>query len=136
MKPKRLDVQGISQRQRRVAEEIRHALSFVLQRGELVLEDVADTASITVTEVRISPDLKNATAFVMPLAGKDREPLLKALKLQAPALRHAIGQRLTLKHTPALRFLLDESFDQAQRIETLFQQPAVRRDLQSASDTV
>ena len=130
MKPVARDAAGVTQRQRRVAEELRHALAFVLQRDGL-LTPAGDVVSITVSEVRVSPDLKNATAYVMPLAGRDSAEILKALKLEAAGLRYAMARQLALKHIPALRFALDTTFDQARRIEELLHQPQVARDLEA-----
>lgn len=117
-----------SQRQLRVGEVLRHALAEVLRESHIHDPDLAER-SITVTEVRMSADLKNATAFVMPLGGAAAESVLPALKRAAPYLRGQLGRRLTLRHTPALRFEFDASFDQAGRIEALLRPPtAERRD--------
>ena len=122
-----------SQRQLRVGEEVRHALSAALMRGDLhdpVLED----ASITVTEVRISPDLRNATAFVMPLGGDRRDEILDALRRAAPYLRGPIARAVRLKYAPQIGFAEDSSFDEADRIGQLLRAPAVARDLAPADD--
>jgi ribosome-binding factor A len=107
-----------SQRQLRVGEELRHALAQLLSRGELRDPDLAGVP-ITVTEVRASPDLKNATAYVMPLGGGEETPILKALQRAAPFLRGRLAREVTLKFTPALTFEIDHSFAEAERIETL-----------------
>lgn len=125
--------QPAGQRQLRVGEEIRHALSSIFMRGELHEEELRG-ASITVSEVRISPDLKNATAYVMPLGGSNREQVLEALRELAPNLRMMIGGKLHLKYTPRLSFRLDTSFDEAHRINALLQQPEVIRDIQNEQD--
>lgn len=110
---------GPSQRQLRVGEELRHVLATVLNRGGCNEEALFD-ANITVTEVRISPDLKNATVFCLPLGGKNAEPILAALKRARPYFRHQIAQELkNLRVVPDLKFMLDTSFDTAQRMEDL-----------------
>jgi ribosome-binding factor A len=115
-----------SLRQQRVGEEIRHALSDLLRRD--TLRDPAFVGiSITVTEVSVSPDLKNASVFVMPLGGVDLGPVLQDLGRSAPFL----AKQVRLRHIPILRFRADESFDTASKIDALFRQPAVARDLQS-----
>src|SRR4051812_40386362 len=103
---------GQSQRQLRVGEELRHALSDVLMRGECHHADLID-ASITVSEVRVSPDMKNATAFVAPLAGSKKDVILHALVEAAGELRHLVGRKVILRSTPRLHFKLDESFENA-----------------------
>lgn len=107
-----------SQRQLRVGEELRHALSGVLMRGECRHPDLID-ASVTVSEVRVSPDLRNATAFVAPLAGSRQELILKALIASAGELRHLVGRKVILRSTPRLSFRLDDSFENAFRIQQL-----------------
>jgi ribosome-binding factor A len=121
------------QRQLRVGEELRHALARILQRGELrepALQDVA----ITVTEVRVSPDLKNATAYVMPLGGAHRAEVLAALGRSAGYLRSQIAREVPLRFTPGLVFALDTSFDHASRINELLHRPEVERDLDGDED--
>ncbi len=123
---------GPSQRQLRVGEEVRHALAWILERGALRDPAVAQTP-VTITEVSVSPDLKNATCFVMPLGGGDAEALtavVAALERAKKFLRHEMAQRINLKHTPSLRFLYDTSFDEAGHINTLLNRPEVLRDLQ------
>lgn len=118
-----------SQRQLRVGEELRHVLAEIIARGELrdpLLKDV----SITVSEVRASPDMRHATAFVMPLAGAgDPEAVVEALNRAAAFLSHELGRRIAMKYTPTLRFTLDRAFDEAQRIDALLRRPGVARDL-------
>lgn len=118
-----------SQRQLRVGEEIRHLLVSVLGRDEVRDPDLAGKP-VTVTEVRISPDLKNATAFVVPLGGGDGTPLAKALNRAAPFLRGQMARELSLKFAPRLSFQPDQSFDNADRIDALLQSPEVLRDLE------
>jgi len=107
-----------SQRQLRVGEVLRHALTDVLREAHIHDPDLAER-SITVTEVRVSPDLKNATAFVMPLGGAAADTVLSALRRAAPYLRGQMGRHLSLRHTPSMRFEFDVSFDQAGRIDAL-----------------
>jgi ribosome-binding factor A len=107
-----------SQRQLRVGEEIRHALARLLARGELHDPELFDVA-ITVTEVRLSPDLKHATAFVTPLGGSDMDRIVAALGRAAPFLQGRIGRELRLRFTPALHFEADRSFDEASKIDRL-----------------
>ncbi len=119
---------GGAQRNLRVGEEIRHALADIFMRGEVHSMDLFG-ASITVSEVRVSPDLKNATAFVMPLAGKNKEGLLEALKKSSPELRHLVSKRVKLRHVPKIFFSLDDSYDEAERINNLLKKPEVVRDI-------
>ena len=119
---------GGAQRNLRVGEEIRHALADIFLRGECHSPNLM-SASITVSEVRVAPDLKNATAFVMPLAGRNKEELLESLKMASPELRHLVSKRVKLRYTPKLFFQLDTTYDEAQRINDLMQKPEVVRDL-------
>jgi ribosome-binding factor A len=118
---------GPSQRQQRVAELIRHALAEVLSRGDLQ-DDVLTRNVITIPEVRMSPDLKLATAYVMPLGGRDEEAVLKALDKNRKLLRQEVARRVNLKFAPDLRFRRDESFDEAARIDALLRSERVARD--------
>lgn len=122
-----------SQRQLRVGEELRHALSQVLMRNE-THDPALESLSITVSEVRISPDLKNASVYVTPLAGQqDPAALVARLNEGAPALRRAIGKKLVLKYLPKLHFRIDKSFDTAGRInELLKNDPKIREDIDKA----
>ncbi|WP_121060501.1 30S ribosome-binding factor RbfA [Chachezhania antarctica] len=119
---------GPSQRQLRVGELIRRTLSEVLARGD-VHDPELNRLSITVGEVRTSPDLKIATAFVLPLGGKGQEDVIELLSRNRAELRRILGRKMALKHTPNLRFRLDETFDQMDDTRRLFDQEAVRRDL-------
>ncbi len=119
---------GPSQRQLRVAEEIRHILAGALIRGEL-RDPVLSGVSVTISEVRISPDLKNATAFAMPLGGALIGEVLKALNRSAPFLRSQVGQAMQLRHAPSLTFVEDRSFAEAHHIEALLKSDKVARDL-------
>lgn len=117
-----------SQRQLRVGEELRHVLARILARGELRDPALADL-TLTVTEVRVSPDLKNATAFVVPLGGGGLEDSVATLNRAANFLRGQVGREMTLRHVPRLEFLADRSFDEASRVESILSRPSVRRDL-------
>lgn len=122
-----------TQRQLRVGEEIRHALSATLMRGDL-RDPVLKDASITVTEVRVSPDRRNATAFILPLGGEHAAEVLDALKRAAPFLRAQVAHAVRLRFAPALSFELDTSFDHAERISRLLQSDPVARDLHDGAD--
>jgi ribosome-binding factor A len=121
-----------SQRQNRVGELLRHALAEVLARGEL-RDPAVEGVSVTVTEVDVGPDLKNATAFIMPLGGHDAESVAEGLNRCARFLRGQIGHAVTLRHTPQLRFAVDRSFEAADRIDALLRDPSVARDLDRSS---
>lgn len=119
-----------SQRQLRVAEVIRHAIAEALTRGEII-DDVITRHVITVPEVRMSPDLKIATAFIMPLGGQDGPAVIKALATHAKFLRGIISRKINLKFAPNLRFRLDDSFDYATKIDGLLRTADVSRDLEN-----
>ena len=121
-----------SQRQLKVGEELRHTLAWVLERGEVRDPAVANTA-LTITEVSVSPDLKNAIAYVVPLGGatKDMDETLKGLHRAGPYLRRRIAERVQLRHTPRLNFAVDTSFEYAGHIDGLLHRPEVARDLKS-----
>lgn len=108
-----------SQRQLRVGEQIRHILAESLQRGSFYDEALSDISRISVTEVRCSPDLKNATAYVVALGAEISEETLEALNNAAPQMQKDINRHSNLKFTPRLRFKLDNSFENASRIEDL-----------------
>ncbi|MBA1155184.1 30S ribosome-binding factor RbfA [Microvirga mediterraneensis] len=118
---------GPTQRQQRVAEIVRHALAEVLSRGDLQ-DDVLTKNVITIPEVRMSPDLKLATAYVMPLGGKDEDAVIRALEKNRKVLRQEVARRVNLKFAPDLRFRRDESFDEAARIDLLLRSERVARD--------
>ena len=122
---------GPSQRQQRVAELVRHALAEVLQRGD-IQDPVLGSHVVTVPEVRMSPDLKLATAYVMPLGGQDEAPVIAALERNRRVLRQEVARRVNLKYAPELRFRRDETFDEAARIDRLLRSDKVQRDLESA----
>ncbi len=118
-----------SQRQLRVGEELRHAMAWMLERGNIRDPGLAGVA-VTVTEVRVSPDLRNATAFVMPLGGgANTADVVEALNRAAPFVRRQIGKAVKLKYLPSLNFVADRSFDEAGRIDDLLKDPLVARDL-------
>ncbi|WP_417720377.1 30S ribosome-binding factor RbfA [Salipiger sp.] len=123
------DGAGPSQRQLRVGELIRRTLSDVLNRGD-IHDPELNRLSITVGEVTVSPDLKVATAYVVPLGGRDHDQMFEALKRNQSELRRAVSKGLTLKYAPELRFRLDETFDRLDETRRLFSQDAVRRDLE------
>jgi ribosome-binding factor A len=119
---------GASQRQLRVGEELRHALTMILRRGAL-RDPALQNANITVSEVRVSPDLRNATAFVMPLAGANAADVIAALARSASYIKGLLAHDVQLRRAPNLVFALDRSFDEASRINRLLESPAVKRDL-------
>lgn len=121
-------VKGPSQRQLRAGELIRHALAEILQRENL-REPALAGVSITVSEVRASPDLKHATVFCAPLGGGREAEIAEALNRAAPHLRHLLGQKIDMRYTPSLKFIDDMSFDEARRIDALLARPEVKRDL-------
>jgi ribosome-binding factor A len=118
-----------SQRQLRVGEELRHVLAQLLRPGEMRDPALFD-ANITVTEVQVSPDLRNATAFVMPLGGGNAADIIAGLRRSTPYLKGQIARRVQLRRVPSLSFMLDNAFDSAERIATLLHSEAVARDLQ------
>jgi len=123
------DGPGPSQRQLRVGELIRRTLSEVLMRGDIHDPDL-NRLSVTVGEVRTSPDLKIATAYVMPLGGSGQGEVIERLARNKAELRRIIGRKAGLKFTPDLRFRLDETFDQIDETRRLFAQDEVRRDVE------
>jgi ribosome-binding factor A len=122
-----------SQRALRVGELIRHALSGMLTRGD-VHDPVLEGHLITVPEVRMSPDLRLATIYVMPLGGRDIKDVIEALEHNKRYLRGEIARHVNLKFAPEIRFRVDERFDEAERIEKLLRTPAVQRDLERDED--
>ena len=117
-----------SQRQLRVGEIVRHAMADILAQGTAHDSDL-EGHIITVPEVRMSPDLKLATIYVMPLGGRDTDKVLAALERTKKFLRGEVARRVNLKFAPDLRFRVDDRFDEAERIEKLLRTPAVQRDL-------
>ena len=124
---------GPTQRQLRVGELIRRTLSQVLSRGE-ISDPGLDAVSITVGEVRISPDLRQATVFVLPLGGRDVERALEALERNKGEIRRILAKSVQLKYSPNVKFLADKSFDQMDETNALFASERVRRDVASGSD--
>jgi ribosome-binding factor A len=122
-----------SQRQLRVGETIRHALAEIMERGHFH-DPVLMDARVTFSEVRISPDLQNATAFVMPLGGVDETLILEALNKAAPYFRSQIARAVELRRAPAIQFKRDESFDEVSKIDRLLRSAPVARDLQRDAD--
>jgi ribosome-binding factor A len=127
------DTKGPSQRQLRVGEVVRHTLSELFIRGD-VHDPVIQSHLITVPEVRMTPDLRLATIYVMPLGGRDQGEVLAALERNKKFLRGEIAHRVNLKFAPEVRFRIDERFDEAERIEKLLRTPAVQRDLNKPDD--
>jgi ribosome-binding factor A len=125
--------QGGSQRQLRVGELIRHELADMLTRGD-VHDPVIQGHLITVPEVRMTPDLRLATIYIMPLGGRDKKDVIDALERNQRYVRGEIARRVNLKFAPEIRFRLDERFDEAERIEKLLRTPAVKRDLAGEKD--
>ena len=117
-----------SQRRLRVGEELRHALAQLLRPGELRDPALFD-ANVTVTEVQVSPDLRNATAFVMPLGGANAADVVAGLRRSAPFLKGRVARLVRLRHVPNLVFALDSAFDTAQRIAVILHSEPVKRDL-------
>lgn len=124
---------GPSQRQLRVGELIRRSLSDVLIRGDIHDPDL-NRMSITVGEVRTSPDLRVATAYVLPLGGKDKEQALLLLRQNRHELRRAVAKAVALKYSPELRFEIDETFDQMDETRRILAQENVRRDTEGGDD--
>lgn len=114
----------------RVGEQVRHILSDILQRGD-VHDDVLTKHMVSITEVRMSPDLRHATAFIKPLLGKEEEAVLKALRTNTAYLQREVASRMKLKYASKIKFLADESFDEGSHIEQLLRDPKVARDLSS-----
>ena len=121
--------EGKSVRLLRVGEQVRHALSDILMRGE-VHDEVLASHTVSVTEVRMSPDLRHATVFVKPLLGQDEETVLKALRTNTAYLQKTVASRVNTKYAARLKFLADESFDEGSHIDRLLRDPKVARDLE------
>ena len=121
---------GPSQRQLRIGELIRKSLSEVFTRSDIRDDDLVGTF-ITVSEVRVSPDARNATAYVMPLGGKNQEVVVEALRRHSRFIRGEMARMIELKYVPELRFETDPSFDASERIDQVLRSPEVARDLKS-----
>jgi len=124
---------GASQRQLRVGEMLRHALSQILRRIEIRDPDL-EGVSVTVTQAKPSPDMRHATIFVEPLGGKNAKQIVAALNRHKAFLRGEMGHMIELKFTPELRFIEDESFAEAQKIEDILKSDRVQRDLKADDD--
>jgi ribosome-binding factor A len=120
--------EGPSVRLLRVGEQVRHVLSDILQRGD-VHDDVLAKHVVSVTEVRMSPDLRHATIFIKSLLGQDEDAVLKALRTNTAYLQREVARRIALKYAAKLKFLADESFDEGSHIDKLLRDPKVARDL-------
>jgi len=125
--------EGRSVRLLRVGEQVRHALSDILMRGD-VHDEVLASHSVSVTEVRMSPDLRHATVFVKPLLGADEDLVLKALRTNTAFLQRSVATRVNTKYAAKLKFLADESFDEGSHIDSLLRSPVVARDLGRGED--
>jgi ribosome-binding factor A len=125
--------EGRSVRLLRVGEQVRHALSDVLMRGD-VHDEVLASHSVSITEVRMSPDLRHATVFVKPLLGADEEDVLKALKRNVRYLKGEVAHRVNTKYAAELKFIADESFDEGSHIDSLLRDPKVAQDLDHSDD--
>lgn len=117
----------------RVGEQVRHVLSEILQRGD-VHDDTLVNHMVSVTEVRMSPDLRHATVFVKPLLGKDEDVVLKALRTNTAYLQREVASRVQTKYAAKLKFLADESFDEGSHIDSLLRAPKVAQDLDQNGD--
>jgi len=117
----------------RVGEQVRHILSEILQRGDVHDETLA-SHMVSITEVRMSPDLRHATVFVKPLLGKDEEAVLKALRTNTAYLQREVAHRVKMKYAAKLKFLADESFDEGTHIDQLLRAPKVAQDLGESED--
>ena len=120
--------EGRSVRLLRVGEQMRHILSEILMRGD-VHDDLLQSHLVSVTEVRMSPDLRHATVFVKPLLGQNEEAVLKALRTNTAFLQREVASRVQMKYAAKLKFLSDESFDEATHVEKLLKQPKVAQDI-------
>lgn len=117
----------------RVGEAVRHVLAGILQRGD-VHDDVLASHLVSVTEVRMSPDLKHATVFIKPLLGKDEEAVLKALRTNTAYLQREVARHVKMKFAPKLKFIGDESFEEGSHIDAILRSPTVARDLGGEDD--
>ena len=120
--------EGRSVRLLRIGEQVRHVLSELLQRGE-VRDEVLQSHLVSITEVRMSPDLRHATVFVKPLLGQDEDVVLKALRLHTAYLQKAVARRMTTKYAAKIKFLADQSFDEGGKIDAILRSTKVAPDL-------
>ena len=121
--------EGRSVRLLRVGEQVRHVLSELLQRGE-VHDDVLQSHLVSITEVRMSPDLRHATVFVKPLLGQDEEKVLTALRQNTAFLQREVARRVRMKYAAKLKFIPDESFEEGGHIDAILRSPKVAQDLE------
>jgi ribosome-binding factor A len=126
--PRQQGSRGPSQRQLRVGEILRHALAELLLRSEIADPEL-EKQKVTVTEVRLSPDLRNATIYILPFAGGDAKAVRTMLAKHLRFLRGELAKRVDLKYMPNLSFQIDETFDEAERIDAILRSPTVSRDL-------
>jgi ribosome-binding factor A len=124
---------GPSQRQLRVGELLRHALSDILRHGDIRADDLAGV-SVTITQVKPSPDMRHATVFCEPLGGKDADKIVAALNRHRAYIRGELSRAVEIRYTPDLRFAEDTSFAEAERIETILKSSRVARDLSDGED--
>lgn len=117
----------------KVGEQVRHVLSGILQRGD-VHDDVLEKHMVSVTEVRMSPDLRHATIFVKPLLGRDEEAVLKALRTNTAYFQREVASKVKMKYAAKLKFVTDESFDEGSHIDRLLRDPKVARDLEDEAE--
>ena len=120
--------EGPNVRALRVGEQVRHILSEILQRGD-VHDDVLARHVVSVTEVRMSPDLRHATVFIKPLLGREEEAVLKALRTNTAYFQREVASRTRLKYAAKIKFLADDSFDEGSHIDKLLRDPKVAQDL-------
>lgn len=120
--------EGRSVRLLRIGEQVRHVLSELLQRGE-VHDETLQSHLVSITEVRMSPDLRHATVFVKPLLGQDEDAVLKALRQNTPYFQREVAQRVRTKYAARLKFVADESFDESSHIDKLLRSEKVAQDL-------
>ena len=125
--------EGRSVRLLRVGEQVRHILSDILQRGD-VHDDTLQSHLVSVTEVRMSPDLRHATVFVKPLLGQDEAVVLKALRTNTAYLQREVAQRVSMKYAARLKFLVDESFDEGGKIDQILRSEHVAQDLDDEAE--
>jgi ribosome-binding factor A len=120
--------EGRSVRLLRVGEQVRHVLSEILARGD-VRDETLQSHLVSITEVRMSPDLRHASVFVKPLLGQDEEKVLKALRTNTAYLQREVARRVRMKYAARLKFVPDESFDEGSQIDRLLRSPKVAQDL-------
>jgi len=130
---KAAEPKGPSVRVLRVGEQVRHILSDILARGD-AHDELLTKHPVSITEVRMSPDLRHATVFVKPLLGNNEEAVLKALRTNTAWLQKSVAEKMSMKYAAKLKFLSDESFDEASHIEKLLRDPKVARDLESREE--